>query len=74
MRPAAAPESGKESVCNRRLSVGRPQPRSFESPMTSVLPSMLVVLALVCSPLAIGALVLWRAHRGYLAGDPRQDG
>jgi len=42
--------------------------------MTSVLPSMLVVLALVCSPLAIGALVLWRAHRGYMAGDPRQDG
>jgi len=42
--------------------------------MPSVLPSVLVVLALLCSPLAIGALVLWRAHRGYMTSGPRQEG
>jgi hypothetical protein len=35
--------------------------------MSSYLPSLLVVVALLCSPLAIGALVLWSAHRGHLA-------
>ncbi|HEY3695648.1 hypothetical protein [Phenylobacterium sp.] len=45
----------------------------FETPMSSILPSMLVVLALLSSPLAIGALVLWRAHCGYLASTGGSD-
>ena len=36
---------------------------------------VLVVVALLCSPLAIGALVLWSAHRGHVAaGRGRADG
>jgi hypothetical protein len=35
--------------------------------MPAYLYSLLIVLALLSSPLAIGALVLWSAHRGYAA-------
>ena len=35
--------------------------------MTSVLTPVLAVTALICSPLVIGAIVLWRAHMGYIA-------
>jgi hypothetical protein len=41
--------------------------------MTSVLPPVLTVLGLICSPLAIGALVLWRAHCGYMAAQGGQE-
>lgn len=41
--------------------------------MASYLPSLLVVAALLSSPLAIGALVLWSAHRGHLAAAPKAD-
>jgi len=43
--------------------------------MSAHLPSLIVVLALLSSPLAIGALVLWSAHRGYMAsGGGRAEG
>jgi hypothetical protein len=42
--------------------------------MSAHLPSMLVVLALLSSPLAIGALVLWSAHRGYVAAGAGREG
>jgi hypothetical protein len=35
--------------------------------MSANLSPLLVVFALLSTPLAIGALVLWSAHRGYVA-------
>jgi hypothetical protein len=35
--------------------------------MPANLSSLLVIFALLSTPLAIGALVLWSAHRGYVA-------